>query len=515
MKSVLFCVISGLLSVGYSVAAPGASLRGAVVKTHSYLCALPESDYRGTGILLRQGGSDYVLTSEHVIMWGQTGYCHSAFDQTGKKLTLSLVASDWAEGLALLKVESNGPPSPSAAIVTSFLDEVSDDDHAVTAGFPWTEQNLYTDAQGGVLAKESGRFFLANTSPAIELAHAHGEFGMSGGPVLDSSEEHIMGMLSHQYLKTSSGGMTTVSEYNGTSPDDAENLLLVIPGVAIKHWLNRYFAEPSTFTASFVKEADDQMNQQRVVYASGLKFTSKSVTTGPCAANNASPLLQKALLHGGDPVGIGGGDPVGIGGDAQAFGGAVTIAVEVDRNASSHLLQTEWYLPSRSEWVQSVKDVLVRPASIDLTGLVYRNPDTTAQSRVCMHSLEEFFRKLASPYTSPISVITSSVIDGPLAQALSFMQGRASAIAGLVSEFKASGVSAPTSRWLDRLQLDAEAAGDLMQWELVPVTKFKDYGVFTMNRPFWVELDDRDNQKSIELRQVLMAMDNKLKQMRL
>ena len=485
----------------------------AVVKTHSYLCSLPEDDFRGSGVLFRHNSAEYVITSEHVVLWGREKYCHTALMQDSRRIALDCVMADWAMGLALLKVKGNSLSEAELPTLQSFSTSVRSDLGVETVGFPWTEQNVRRDRGGRVLSSASQRYFLANTFDAIELKDSHGEFGMSGGAVLSVDQKSILGLLSHQYLKLNVGGETTLAEYNVEQDVGSENYLLVIPSAVVKSWLSRFFSFPDTFSASFVKQADDQISNVRRVYSEGLVFTANNASSGPCASQDE----ERGLWNGNSiPPALGVlGDPVGIGGDGSSYQDAVEITVEIDRNASLHLVNSSWYLPSRVEWVRSLKDVLYRPGKVSITGLLYRDPNTSGVERICFKSLEEFFRKLISPDTSPISIISSSVNTPEIAQSLEFIQGKAKELSALITHFKDLRISSPTSRWLDRMLMEAESGGNEMQWELVPVDKFRDYGSFTMYRDFWIELDGKDNDASIELRKLLIAIDSRLKQMRI
>lgn len=485
----------------------------AVVKTHSYLCSLPEDDFRGSGVLFRHNNEEYVLTSEHVVLWGRDKYCHTALMQDGRRIVLDFVMADWAMGLALLKVKGDSLSETELPTLQSFSTFVRSDLGVETVGFPWTEQNVRRDRGGRVLSTASQRYFLANTHEAIELKDSHGEFGMSGGAVLSDDQKTILGLLSHQYLKLNVGGETTLAEYNGEQDAGSENYLLVIPSAVIKSWLSRFFSSPDAFTASFVKQADDQISSVRRVYSEGLVFTAGRATSGPCASHSNGRSLWD--IESSQPaVGLL-GDPVGIGGDGSTFQDAVEISVEIDKNASQNLVSSSWYLPSRVEWVRSLKDVLYRPGKVSITGLLYRDPHTSGVERICVKSLEEFFRKLISSDTSAISIISSSVNTPEIAHSLEFLQGKAKELSALIAHFKELSISSLTSRWLDRMVLEAEAAGDEMQWELVPVDRFRDYGSFTLYRDFWIDLDGKDNNASIELRKLLIAIDARLKQMRI
>lgn len=173
-----------------------------VVKVSSYKDH-KEIRYEGSGILVRYRKSAYVLTSEHVVLHDNEPDTHIEFqldEQKPQKATY--INSDWGMGLALLKV-SDGTQSDTLPDLEEMAKASAPqvDEQAISAGFPIHSKSLIVDVDGKVSSTTNVSMVLADVEKMLEIKGAHGEFGMSGGAVLD---HHLVpiGILSHETPET-------------------------------------------------------------------------------------------------------------------------------------------------------------------------------------------------------------------------------------------------------------------------------------------------------------------------
>jgi hypothetical protein len=421
------------------------------VKVHSRLCEAGEIDWRGSGFLMRHGDDVFVVTSEHVMLWGGESVCQTVSNPALGRLEADLVAADWGEGLALLRLRER-PASPLRLPELGDIGtNVSVGDQVVSVGYPYALDRAITHTGGRVLVPESPRHFLPTTRSAIELENAHGEFGMSGGPLMDAASQSIIGILSHQFLKIKEGGQTVVCEYQS---GEAAHQVLVIPGRMIRAWLSRYFDDPTEFRAAFVRDTRAQIEPRNIVYADGLEFET-------VVAESRRPV---------QPIGRKNGDPVGIGGDAQVYGKPVRIDIRLDRTEGEHLMGTRWYLSAKADWIKRVKDRLYLNASVSVSSLLYRDPDTQTLSRVSFSSPEEFFRKLSSPNVNPITTVTGGVQGGDLDMAFVAIRGAAVEAQTVANKLLPTAQKRVTRILLNRIRTVTAALQDKSNWMLIELS---------------------------------------------
>ena len=114
-----------------------------VVKVYSKHCQRPDKDFRGSGLLFKRGNADrnlYILTSEHVLLHGQknTQICHGigvqlkSNNEQFTKFEAALLASDWQEGLALLKITD---PTPDLIEIAPDVSSIFSNDVEIGADF--------------------------------------------------------------------------------------------------------------------------------------------------------------------------------------------------------------------------------------------------------------------------------------------------------------------------------------------------------------------------------------------
>jgi len=223
----------------------GVDLSTAVVKTHS-----SSSDetvhFVGSGLLFRNSNTIYVLSSEHVIFNLSPGK-HQVTSEVWGELDVSLVYHDWGNGIALLKVDEppreliDSPLIPSLDHLNS-TDAVSHSEVQI-AGFPADSDQLIPDS-GTITSTAVAKPLLAQQPKLIEITGARGEYGMSGGPVLNSSGEWL-GVLSHQKL------------FEGKEGD--QELLYAIPAKGIRDLLTQFLQHPETNQPTLAISENNQL----------------------------------------------------------------------------------------------------------------------------------------------------------------------------------------------------------------------------------------------------------------
>ena len=129
----------------------------------------------------KKNGKAYVLTSDHVVLHDDDGFCHSVWNPTLGKQKAHYLASDWGIGLALLAVP-DVKPGPGWADVRNLLAQLTKKaDSVIVTGFPYDADGLVQDAKGAIRDPGDPRPIFALDDTLISIEGAHGEFGMSGG----------------------------------------------------------------------------------------------------------------------------------------------------------------------------------------------------------------------------------------------------------------------------------------------------------------------------------------------
>lgn len=210
-----------------SVAHGAADPEDFVVKVSSYKDH-QEIYYEGSGILVQYRKSTYVLTSEHVVLHDSEPSTHISVQLDGQKpQKVTYINSDWGMGLALLKVEDKVTSN-----VLPDLEEMAKasapqiDEQAISAGYPVHSTSLIIDVDGSVSSTTNVSMVLADVEKMLEIKGAHGEFGMSGGAVLDHNLEPI-GILSHE------------------TPETENKILYAIPISVASQWAMHFITDPN------------------------------------------------------------------------------------------------------------------------------------------------------------------------------------------------------------------------------------------------------------------------------
>lgn len=378
--------------IGMPIASAGGwSAEDVVVKTESRLCAGSGPVFKGSGTLLRSGERTLVLTSEHVVLQSSVGVCHSIESPALTRQSARLVAADWGSGLALLELDA-APEFPIPTFSDWNDDELVRGSPVDGAGFPHASSELVYDERGTVLLRRSDRHQIPLLSRAVEISGAHGEFGMSGGPVFASGGRRVVGMLSHQYLELVPGGLTRVGTWSGPA-QVVQNQLIVIPAAWIKTWVSAVLGP--AFQPSFTRSAGNQLTSRHRVYSGGLEFE---------------------LVSGGGTGGIGGSDGAGIGGsDGAGIGGegnpSIPSEVRIRRLSSlpPGLLPSGW----KNTWIERLHSSLKGVDSVTVRGFILRGETL---ERLSFQTLEEFVRLLQRSNLTPIAPLSSAAA-APQAQA--------------------------------------------------------------------------------------------------
>lgn len=362
------------------------------VKVESKRCDDSGVLFEGTGTIFRHKGQSYVITSEHVVLHGKSDiYCHKVYN-LHFEYKANLLVAEWGRGVALLSIA--GTPS----IELSMFDDIKSFDEkkpttVVTSGFAAGVSDRTEHLGGEVLPGFSKRHFLPMTHGAIELTNAHGEFGYSGGLVYDSTLERVVGLLSHQYL-TSSGGRARVGTYTSVSP--MQRHLLLIPWSSIREWLLTYFSKKQKFRVRAFRDPSWQVIGRDRVLTSGLSFS---------AANDSQYCIGTRPTVPGS-AGIGGGDPSGTGGKGTDSTAHINVILAPNKTSDAAL----WTESPLKEFMSKIKRNLNLGIKVMSPFLVYRDPKTGNAFKLCVRSLEEYFRKLNMPGVEPVFVMSGGVL---------------------------------------------------------------------------------------------------------
>lgn len=485
-----------------------------VVKVHSGLCNSNFVNFAGSGMLFKNNGRIYALTSEHVVLHANGEFCHSVSNNTIGSKAADLAAVDWGMGLALLVLDekSLNVDLPVAAFFS--VEAPLSNEGVVTYGYPYESDNLLSDANGRVMDLKSKRAYVPLVGDMIEILGSHGEFGMSGGPVVSGKDGKFIGVLSHQFIEMVPGGKSSVGEFS-SGLADVKNHLLVIPSAAVRSWLSGYFKNPVQYKPAFVMDPRHQIDRRQVVFSSGLKF--EFMPTGAKTGTDGGG------IGGGDGVGIGGGDGVGIGGDDTptvqfpgSGAGYVSISFDREKHAAA-------WTPSevRSVWLEGVRDKLLKLYRVQVPFFIDVTPDDSSMRKVMFQSLADFMNKLVNSGFEAATVIeagsdaerdASSEVPGRLKNAGGVMFKISSSLIAQVQGEDSAG-SRDARMLLGELKLAGEllAAGDWNAVSIAFLNKLDDKN----REAAWQFLFTRYFNDSVELLKSLTAAREDLKKIRM
>src|SRR5262249_8078729 len=140
--------VSFLLLIWASVSS--GAFEDRIVKIHSGRCG-DSNEFRGSGLLFREGGRAYVLTSGHVVLHSNQGYCHKVVHSTLGEIEAEYATSEWGNGLALMVLPKAKPESDWMSLSDLVGTSVQKGEGVVVTGFPFASAKPIEDARGKVL----------------------------------------------------------------------------------------------------------------------------------------------------------------------------------------------------------------------------------------------------------------------------------------------------------------------------------------------------------------------------
>jgi hypothetical protein len=378
MKHPIEMVAGKVLGLFLSFFAFSAHSNPNVLKIHSSLCGSMASNntLRGSGVLIRDAGKHYVLTSEHVIFHQNDGFCHFAENKEIGKIRLNLIVADWGTGLALLGAPKNLSQLDGYDTQRDFVEVETGAAPISTAGYPYRSHQIYTYGKGDVLNSKSKRHLIAQSPTMIELINSHAEFGMSGGALIYNNR--LAGILSHQYLEIMRGAPLGVSEFYEASKKSVQSHILSIPAKFAKTWLDSIFDHRLTQQDVLYRDAFEQLKSKTAIRFGNLHFTLEGSTR-----------TQPGEIGGADGYGIGGADGVGIGGssqdsetDSQKSQGVVVKVVR-SANPTKHRAPKDHF--------SEIDLFLLRGRDVRIPFFVDINEESILTEAIYFSSLAEFF----------------------------------------------------------------------------------------------------------------------------
>jgi hypothetical protein len=316
-----------------------------VVKVFSAPCSNLSNAFIGSGVLIRHQSELLVLTSEHVILPSNDGYCHKVMRENGEFHAARYKASSWSKGLALLTLEEN---VSIAAIEASSFASVMSGDAVVSEGYPFRSSVISVDTTASVLAYPSERHQLLGLENVI-LLKSFGEFGMSGGAVWKDGK--LAAILSHQYIELISAGLSRIGSFQPESKF-VETQLVAISAADVLLWINDVFSGKAQ--EPFQVDPAARVRGEQHVDLNGVRFT---FVPNPAPLNLKTNGDIGGRAGGGDGSGIGGrtggGDGGGIGGtsDFALPDGAGFIRIQ---RASSNLQAPSTDPQLRALWQKAI-----------------------------------------------------------------------------------------------------------------------------------------------------------------
>lgn len=429
MKTILALWLSG-----FGIWAIASIPNDAVVKTHSYLKGSDLIHFKGSGLLFKHLNRSFVIGSEHTALNENGEFGHSMWNTKLGDVPARLLVADWGSGLVLWEVFPRKPLENLPSLADLKSRPVAAKDPASAKGFPFATKVLKDGIYGAVEEPKDPRILIPLISYGILLLSEVGEFGMSGGPVVNSTGE-FLGILSHQYLRYIGGGKAKTLEYD-REMSVLQNHLFVIPAEFVQTWLSDYFRSPERFLPAMVKNARLQIKESRAVLTRGLRFevesevASSTLTGGKGGGEGVGTGGSEGVGTGGEEGGSegvgtggseGGSEGVGTGGNEGKASPAlkpITVRIYIDEEGS----RTDWRVPQSpetaasdrevarrlDEWVlKTRKELLLPGAKVRVPYFARRDPETrelTLPPRT-FTSLSQFFHALLQPDLFPIKSV--------------------------------------------------------------------------------------------------------------
>ena len=296
------------------------------VKTASGFCQSDTNLLHGSGLIFKTDEHHfYVLTSDHVIVHSNEGYCHS-IDYHEHKLQAQLKVADSSIGLAILSLKNVQEMLKIAAIpLLSELGQIQilPDKKVYLAGFPSQLNSLATSSTGHVsrqsaqiTVSKSDRRILPNLDQTIEIGQADAERGMSGGPawtyVNDSGINipSFVGLLSNLVIHDVSEDASAVINWE-ESVQRKESKVALIPANVVIPWVQKMLNEKHTLNDFLHLEANSQIqsvNGYQSISTPNYIYKGLRIEFPIDYRDQEHSLM--AMIPGGDGVGIGGPDRI-------------------------------------------------------------------------------------------------------------------------------------------------------------------------------------------------------------
>ncbi len=462
------------------------------VRVESGLCESTAFSQKGSGVLFNEGNAAYVLTSEHVVLHSNGEYCHRFYLENGSPIEARLVIAEYGNGLALLKsalfISAPSLEEYSPRAITNTLS-------VEVLGFPHSTALLTRGNQGKVFIAKSSRQPFPLLASVVELSDAHGEFGMSGGPVVGESGE-LVGILSHQYLKIVPGGKT-ITQVFSKETQVMENGLVAIPGDEAIAWA-REILKSSSPKAVYSRDPEEQLIRKEAVYVGGLRFEIQLVN--PVAAPVGGG--EGAGIGGGEGAGIGGGEGAGIGGEENRKSSLVEISLDLKRGSIL------WPISRLSQWQErTLSELRTRMKKVRVLFLV----DKTAKGlvRLPVTSLGQFFTVLGNSTVSPVTQVESE--ETALSKTSREINALGVSIGELEKELYNQTLSSSSKLLLSEISLIATLSAS-QDWLLLDIESINAMTDVSKNNLGWKELFTTQFQKAVSLLEKLNALKEKLKQ---
>lgn len=367
------------------------------VKVSSGPCGSINSQMKGSGSLFTYKGETYVLTSEHVVYHStQEKFCHSVSNSFINDQKATLLFADWGLGIALLKISL----PPSSEFLSFPQDFIPSQNPAIKiAGSPYSDKNGIIFTNGQIINEEGTRLPTAMLKYSLEIDGAHGEFGMSGGPIFEETDNKAIfrGILSHQVLVMNPGAPSRASEWDASQK--YQNQLLGIKVEDVNKALNRYFQNPAAFKVSFFRTPIGQINHTNEIVSNGLSFKPKIQVI------NKSFNVQLRRAGGVDPIGIGGEDDDSDG---------VFISLDMNSFSGKEEFHTEWMFSASQTSVEKIKNLIFANQKVELPFLLFQDQEDSNNgiklTSKKLRSIDDYFSFLSdNRFSMVIRNLTTSL----------------------------------------------------------------------------------------------------------
>lgn len=342
-----------------------------VVRTALKSCGGDSTLRESTGILFREGGRTFAMTS-YFLSLGEVGPHCIQVTFKGKKYPAQIAASDWSRDLILLELPALSEELPLLAELT----QATSSEKVFLTALP-RGKDYPSVSEFALLTAKSTRFSIPTYTNAIELQGTELDSGAVGGFVSDGAG-HWVGMVSREYLKLTPGSATHPTEWTGISGEEA-NHLIVLPAQSLSSWA---LGKIHGFSKENPLAVESVTEKGKSLFSSGpLRFG----LVCPSPDDPESPLGP-----------IGGSEGVGIGGESNSIPFCkANLTLE-------SLTQTPWPFPARLPWVNSLLPSLNGSGKFRVRYFVQRK-STGQLVRVPFWTIGGLFRGFSNPALTSIT----------------------------------------------------------------------------------------------------------------